>query len=243
MLRTVKTDLHIHTCLSPCAELSMSPRKIAAQAKEKSIDIIGISDHNSAENVPALMEAAKPYSIKVIPGIEVTTKEEVHLLALFADLEAAFHFQEEIYAHLPGENDPDLYGWQVVANEKDEVLHFNPRLLIGATTLNLEETVHLIHVHGGLVIACHIDREGFSLLGQLGFIPADLPLDALEISPRLGLEEAKKKFNFGYPLVTFSDAHRLKEIGSATTSLLIGDLTFEEICLAFKGQAGRKILN
>lgn len=239
----VKTDLHIHTCLSPCAELSMSPRKIAAQAKEKAIEIIGISDHNSAENVPALIEAARPYSIKVIPGIEVTTKEEVHLLALFADLESAFNFQEQIYAHLPGENDPDLYGWQVVANERDEVLHFNPRLLIGATTLSLEEIVNLIHLKGGLAIACHIDRPGFSLLGQLGFIPAGLPLDALEISPRLSLEEAKKKFNYPYPLVTFSDAHRLKDIGSATTSFLLEDLTFEEIILALKGQKGRKIFN
>ncbi|MCX7974311.1 MAG: PHP domain-containing protein [Candidatus Aminicenantes bacterium] len=243
MLKVVRADLHIHTCLSPCADLSMSPRRIAAQAKEKSIEIIGISDHNSAENVPALIEAARPYSIKVIPGIEVTTKEEVHLLALFANLELAINFQEEIYTHLPGENDPNLFGWQIVANEKDEVLDFNPRLLLGATTLSLEETIDLIHAGGGLVIASHIDREGFSLLGQLGFIPFGLPLDALEISPRLNFEEAKKRFNYDYPLVTFSDAHKLEEIGTVTTSLLVKDLVFEEIALAIKGQAGRRILN
>lgn len=243
MLRPVKTDLHLHTCLSPCAELSMSPRKIAAQAREKEIEIIGICDHNSAENIPAVIEAGRRLSVRVIPGIEVTTREEVHLLALFSELESAFRLQEEIYAHLPGENNPDLYGWQVVANENDEVLSFNQRLLIGATTLSLEQTIDLIHAHGGVVIASHIDRQGFSLLGQLGFIPSGLSLDALEISPRISLDEARKKFLYDYPLVTFSDAHRIEEIGVATTSFLLAKPDFEEIVLALRGQEGRKILN
>lgn len=243
MLRPVKTDLHLHTCLSPCAELQMSPRKIAARAKERAIDIIAICDHNSAENVPAVIEAGRQFSLQVIPGIEVTTREEVHLLALFPKAELAFELQEKIYAHLPGENNPDLYGWQIVADENDEVLSFNQRLLIGATTLTLEETIDLIHSIGGLAIASHIDRQGFSLLGQLGFIPAGLPLDALEISPRLSFEEAKKKFVLSYPLVTFSDAHKPEDIGTATTSFFLADLVFEEIVMALKGEGGRKILN
>lgn len=243
MLRPVKTDLHLHSCLSPCAELQMSPRKIVARAKEKAIDIIAICDHNSAENVPAVIEAGRQLSLNVIPGIEVTTREEVHLLALFAKAELAFELQERIYTHLPGENNPDLYGWQIVANENDEVLSFNQRLLIGATTLTLEETIDLIHSIGGLAIASHIDRQGFSLLGQLGFIPPGLPLDALEISPRLSFKEARKKFVFPYPLVTFSDAHKPDDIGAATTSFLVSDLVFEEIVMALKGQEGRKVLN
>lgn len=243
MLRPVKTDLHIHTCLSPCGELNLSPRGIARTARERDIEIIGICDHNSAENIPALMEAGKRFSIQVIPGIEVTTKEEVHLLALFGRVEAAFDLQAKIYQHLPGQNNPELYGLQVVVNEEGEVLNFNERLLIGATTLSLEETVSLIHEFGGLAIASHIDREGFSLISQLGFIPPGLALDGLEISPRLSLAEARKRFPEPYPLVTFSDAHDLKEIGAATTSFLITDLSFEEIVLSFRQQEGRKILN
>lgn len=243
MLRLIKTDLHLHTCLSPCAELQMSPRKIAALAKERKIDIIAICDHNSAENVPAVIEAGRKISLKVIPGMEVTTREEVHLLALFSKLESVFELQEKIYSHLPGENNPDFYGWQIVANENDEVLSFNQRLLIGATTLTLEETINLIHSLGGLAIASHIDRQGFSLLGQLGFIPPGLPLDALEISPRLSFEEAKKKFVYSYPLVAFSDAHKPEDIGAATTSFFVADLVFEEIVMALRGQEGRKILN
>ncbi len=221
----------------------MSPRKIVARAKEKEIDIIAICDHNSAENVPAVIEAGRRLNLQVIPGIEVTTREEVHLLALFSKAELAFELQEKIYAHLPGENNPSLYGWQIVANENDEVLSFNQRLLIGATTLTLEETINLIHSFGGLAIASHIDRQGFSLLGQLGFIPPGLPLDALEISPQLSFEEAKKKFMPAYPLVTFSDAHKPDDIGSAITSFFMADPVFEEIVMALKGQEGRKILN
>jgi len=243
MLRAVKTDLHIHTCLSPCGELSMSPQGIAQKAKEQSIEIIGICDHNSAENVPALIEAGKKLALQVIPGIEVTTKEEVHLLALFSQIEAALALQAKIYESLPGENNPDLYGWQVVVNESGEVLDFNPHLLIGATTLSLEETINLIHELGGLAIASHIDREGFSLIGQLGFIPSGLPLDALEVSPRLPLEAARKKFAGPYPLITSSDAHDLKEIGAATTAFLLAEPSLEEISLALRSEGGRRILN
>lgn len=243
MLRRVKTDLHIHTCLSPCGELNLSPRGIVKMAKEKDIEIIGICDHNSAENIPALITAGERFSLPVIPGIEVTTKEEIHLLALFGRAEAAFNLQEKIYEHLPGENNPELYGLQVVVNEEGEVLRFNTHLLIGATTLSLEETVSLIHELGGLAIASHIDREAFSLIGQLGFIPPGLALDGLEVSPRLLVAEARKKFPGQYPLLTFSDAHDLKEIGTATTSFLMTDLTFEEIVLSLQQRGGRKILN
>ncbi len=239
----MKTDLHIHTCLSPCGELNLSPRGIVKMARDKDIEIIGICDHNSAENIPALVAAGEKFSLPVIPGIEVTTKEEVHLLALFGRVEAAFELQEKIYEHLPGENNPELYGLQVVVNEEGEVLRFNDRLLIGATTLSLEETVNLIHQLGGLAIASHVDREAFSLISQLGFIPASLALDGLEISSRLSLAEARKKFPEPYPLVTFSDAHDLKEIGAATTSFLMTDLTFEEIVLSLRQQEGRRILN
>jgi predicted metal-dependent phosphoesterase TrpH len=119
MLRTMKADLHIHTCLSPCGELEMSPKGIAEQAKIKEIDILGICDHNSSENVPALIKAAQKYEIVVLPGMEVTSQEEVHILALFDELESALELQEIIYAHLHGENDEKAFGMQVVVNEDD----------------------------------------------------------------------------------------------------------------------------
>ena len=118
MLRPFKADLHIHTCLSPCTELNMSPRRILASAKKKDIDILGICDHNSTENSLAIMNAAKDMRIGIIPGMEVTSQEEVHVLALFDDIESALKLQQHVYENLPGENDAEAFGMQVIVNEK-----------------------------------------------------------------------------------------------------------------------------
>ena len=195
MLRPFKADLHIHTCLSPCTELDMSPKRILFSAKKKEIDILGICDHNSTENSLALMNAAKNMNINIFPGMEVSTLEEVHVLALFDDIENTIKLQEFVYKNLPGENNEEAFGMQVILNEKEEVLGFNNKLLIGATTIPLNEVVQLIHSLDGITIASHIDRESFSIIGQLGFVPENLELDALEISPNITFEEAKKDLN------------------------------------------------
>jgi PHP family Zn ribbon phosphoesterase len=239
----MKADLHIHTCLSPCGDLGMSPKGIAEQAKTKEIDILGICDHNSSENIPALIKAAQRYEIVVLPGMEVTSQEEVHILALFNELESAIKLQEIIYAHLPGENDEDTFGMQVVVNAEGDVLSFNNKLLIGASTLPVEEVVKVIHELNGLAIASHIDREGFSLIGQLGFIPEGLNLDALEISPATSFEEAKQRFGSSYPLTCASDAHFIRDIGKGYTSFYIEEGTIEEIRKALMNADGRKIIH
>jgi PHP family Zn ribbon phosphoesterase len=243
MLRSYRADLHIHTCLSPCTDLDMSPQAIADQARRREIDIIGICDHNSAENVPALVQAASAYAIRVLPGLEVTSQEEVHVLALFDDPETALALQELVYSHLPGENDEEAFGMQVVVNAEGEVLAFNPRLLIGATTFTVEEVVKHIKSLNGLAIASHIDREGFSLVGQLGFIPEDLDLDALEISPRITREEAESRFRPRLPLTCSSDAHYPRDIGAGYTTFFIKEGTTLEIKKAFLEEDGRRILH
>ncbi len=241
MLRNFKADLHIHTCLSPCTDLDMSPQAIALQAKHREIDILGICDHNSAENVPAVMRAADQFAIRVLPGMEVTSQEEVHVLALFDELEPALALQEIVYANLPGENDEEAFGMQVVVNAEGEVLHFNPRLLIGASSLSIEEVTDHIKALDGLAIASHIDREGFSLLGQLGFVPEHLALDALEISPRISFEEAEQRFHPELPLTCASDAHYLDDIGTGYTTFFIEDRTTREIRRALRNEDGRRI--
>jgi len=243
MLKVFKADLHIHTCLSPCADLEMSPLGIAQQARQRAIDILGICDHNSAENVPAIQEAAARFQINVLPGMEVTSQEEVHILALFDELEKALKLQEIIYKNLPGENDENAFGLQVVVNEEGEILGFNKRLLIGASTLTVEEIVEIIHSLDGIAIASHIDREGFSILGQLGFIPENLKLDAVEISPLISFEEALNKFNPQFPITSSSDAHFLRDIGYSTTSFFLEAGTVEEIKRAFLNEEGRKIIH
>ncbi len=242
MLRPFKTDLHIHTCLSPCTELDMSPMRILTAAKKKEIDIIGICDHNSSENSLAVMNAAKKMNINVLPGMEVTSQEEVHVLALFDEIENALKLQEYVYENLPGENDEEAFGMQIIVNEKEEVLGSNNKLLIGATTIPLEKIIKTIHSLNGIAIASHVERKSFSIIAQLGFIPDNLELDALEISPAITREEAKKRYSDNYPITCSSDAHYPDDIGKAFTSFLLKDTTFAEVKKALKNEDGRKLI-
>jgi predicted metal-dependent phosphoesterase TrpH len=243
MFRPFKADLHIHTCLSPCTELDMSPKGILTVAKKKEIDIIGICDHNSSENSLAVMNAAEKMNINVFPGLEVTSQEEVHVLALFDEIKNALKLQDHIYENLPGENDEEAFGMQVIVNEKEEVLGFNKKLLIGATTIPLEEIIQIIHSFEGIAIASHIDRESFSIISQLGFIPDNLELDALEVSPAISFEEAKKRFKNNYPITCSSDAHFPDDIGKSFTTFLLKEGTVAEIKKALKNEDGRKLIH
>jgi len=243
-VRAFKADLHIHSCLSPCADLDMSPRAIVETSLERGLEIIAVCDHNSAENVGAAMRAGSQRGIHVLPGMEINSSEEVHTLALFDSEMQALKMQELIYRHLRGTNRPELFGDQVVANEFDEVEGFNDRLLIGATQLGLDRVVKEVHRLGGLTIASHVDRPSFSILGQLGFIPPDLELDGLELSPHLSPGAAKVKLPEvgGFTLVTFSDAHFLDDIGQRTTSFMLEAPNLAEIRMALREESGRKVV-
>ena len=166
-IKTFKADMHIHTCLSPCADLDMSPRNIIKEAKTKGLDIIGICDHNSAENFPAVERSGNREGIKVIGGMEITTREEVHVLALFGSDRDLFLMQEAVYAKLHGINDEERYGLQVVVNENDEVLNFNSKLLIGATELSIEEVVKDIKAGKMVILVDDEDRENEGDLTKL----------------------------------------------------------------------------
>ena len=157
-------------------------------------------------------------------------------------MEPARELQETVYRHLPGENDEETFGMQVIANADDEVLGFNKRLLIGATTLRVEEIVEAIRSLGGLAVAAHIDRESFSLIGQLGFVPDDLALDALEISPGISHDEAVRRYVPSLPLVQSSDAHKEDEIGRCRTVFLVEEASIEEIRKALEEQEGRRVV-
>jgi PHP family Zn ribbon phosphoesterase len=241
MLKRFKADLHMHTCLSPCSELDMTPSAIVRTAIEKGIDIIAVTDHNSAENVTAAQKAAVEARITVLAGMEMASSEEAHILALFNGVEGVMQLQDIVYKNLlPGENDEKLFGEQIVVNEKDEVLDFNKRLLIGATSLSAHDIVHIVHSLGGLSIASHVDRDAFSIISQLGFIPPDLEFDALEISDREKAGPLLIQYNT-YPFITSSDAHDIKDIGKRTTVFFMKGPTIEEMRLAFKNIDGRKV--
>ncbi len=236
-MRKVRADLHLHTCLSPCADNTMQTAAIIEQAKKVGLDMIGICDHNSGENVRAMMKAGERQGLTVIPGVEVTSREEVHILGLFSTEQDLMCLQDIIYENLPGQNDEEAFGPQLVIDEYGNVVGQNSRLLIGATTLTLEQIIDAIHQFAGLAIASHIDRQRFSLIGQLGFIPKGLKLDAVEVSiPSSARQE------YDYPVVTSSDAHFLEDIGRNSTCFMIEDISVREIGKALRSEMGRMVV-
>lgn len=234
MMRKVRADLHVHTCLSPCADDRMQATAIVQRAKTMGLDMIGICDHNSAENVAAVAKAGRREGLSVIGGMEITSREEAHILGLFEDERDLMRMQEVVYENLPGENSEEAFGPQTVIDEWDRVVGANRRLLIGATTLTVEQVVEAIHERSGLAIASHVDRERFSLIGQLGFIPEGLSLDALEVSRPSTMQQ-----EYDYPVVTSSDAHFLEDIGRNCTCFTLEDLSVSEIRKALRNEMGR----
>ncbi len=243
-LKLYKGDFHIHTCLSPCADLYMTPKRILNKCAEKGIDIIAICDHNSCENVKYALKAANKYNITVIPGMEITTIEEVHIIGLFPNNIQSTKMQKIIYSKLDGINNEDLFGVQAVVNEYDEVVSLNNKLLIGASNLTINEVVNYIHQFHGIAICAHVDREAYGITGKLGFIPDDLEIDAIEISPLT--KDIKPLIDVNpelakYPIFFSSDAHSLDTIGNVFTALLLNKPTFKEIKLAIKERGHRQI--
>jgi PHP family Zn ribbon phosphoesterase len=219
----------------------MTPGRIVSTAIERGLDIIAITDHNSAENLPGMLKIDN--DLTVIPGMEITTSEEAHITALLPDLQSAFMLQEIVYESLPCTSKKEVLYEQVVVNEKDEVLRFNDRLLIYATGLCAEDLLGHIHSIGGIAIASHIDREMYSILTQFGFIPDSFGFDALEISFRTERSLALNLYGeySRYPWITASDAHHVMDIGRGVTEFLINEPTFNEIRLALAGIDGRGV--
>ncbi|HPH55916.1 MAG TPA: PHP domain-containing protein [Smithella sp.] len=244
MMKVFNCDLHIHTCLSPCAELDMHPAALVEKTIDAGLDVIAVCDHNASENVPYVIKAAQGTHLKILPGMEITTSEEVHFLALFDSLSDLIALQHFVDLHLPGKNDEDRFGVQAIVNEHGEVEGLSDKLLIGATDVALNDLLTVVHHYHGLAIASHIDRESFSVLGQLGFIDDSIHFDALEISYAAGIRQTRERYADlkKYAFITSSDAHYLKDIGRATTKIMINEPTLSELKMAFSRENGRYVV-
>jgi len=243
VLRTFQADLHIHSCLSPCGDWEMGPMNIIEKSLEMDLDIIAICDHNSSENAGAVMAAGKGKGITVLPGFEVCTREEVHVLAVFEELTQAAAMQAYVYDHLPGKNTHAIFGHQVIADCKNNVTGENQRLLIGATDLRIHEVVHTIQGLGGLCFAAHIDKQAFSIIKQLGFVPENIPFDGVELSPFANPVSDRNSYpgTEGVAVITSSDAHFLADIGKVRTVFTIFKPNISEIRMALKAEQGRTV--
>lgn len=243
-MKLFRADLHIHTLLSPCGELSMSPVNIINMAIRKKLDIIGISDHNTTRQSTLVRMLAEKKGLFVLRGAEITTREEVHCLAFFEDNDTILRFQELLDEHLPNiPNNPLLFGDQIAVDENENIIYTEKKLLTNAVNLSLEELEAWVHGNDGIFIPAHIDRMKNSLFSQLGFLPENLKADALEVSkkssPDLFMKSHPEVSN--YTLIINSDSHFPESIGTAYNNFLMEKATFKEIQMALACINGRKI--
>jgi 3',5'-nucleoside bisphosphate phosphatase len=209
-----RAELHVHTVLSPCADVEMIPPLIIQSAKDLGINLLAITDHNATANIRAVMQAAEGTGIHILPGMEIQTREEIHMLCLFDTPDQTDEWQKHIDATLPDiKNDPEHFGEQFVVDSTGDFIRREDRLLLNSSHLNLDHAVQIVHEIGGIAIPAHINRKAFGLLEILGFIPPEIPFDAVEISrhitPEAFLSTQPKPFK--YSLIQSGDVHMLEQ--------------------------------
>lgn len=242
-MKSYRADLHVHTVLSPCAQIEMIPPLIVREALEQGIQLIAITDHNSTRNIASVQKAASGTGLVVLPGMELQTREEVHVLCLFDTLAQAEAFQKEVDLALPAiPNQPDFFGEQFVVDETGDFIASEERLLITSTHFSLREAWEKVTSLGGIYIPAHVNRKTFGLIYNLGLVPEDFPILALEISRHTTPAKAVVEFPQvrGYPLIQNGDVHGLDEfLGSNIYS--IEETTTAELSLAMVGKESRSV--
>lgn len=210
-------DFHIHSCLSPCGDAEMTPNNIVHMAQVAGLDMIALTDHNTCKNCPALLQVAKSEGFIAIPGMELCTAEEVHVVCLFSSLEGALEFDAYVAKRLPPiENEPAIFGEQWVMDAEDRPLYQERAFLMGATTIPITEVEDCVWFYGGVAIPAHIDKDAYSVFSNLGFIPPECHFKTVEIHnpQKFFLQNANCQRVQDLRVLTSSDAHYLWDIAS-----------------------------
>lgn len=242
-MKKFRADLHVHTVLSPCAEVEMIPPLIVQKALELNIDMIAITDHNASANVSAVQKAAQGTTLKVLPGMEVQSREDVHLLCLFEKFKDLEIWQSAVDQSMPDTlNRPEFFGEQFIVDEQGEYIRTEPRLLLTSTRFSIDEIFERVNALGGLVIPAHVERTTYGLFPTLGLLSDQWPVLGFEISRHTTPGQTRKKFPAigTYPLIQNGDVHRLNEfLGS--TFFTLAEPTLHEISMALKGEGQRQV--
>lgn len=232
-------DLHLHSCLSPCGDNDMTPNNIVGMAKLLGLNIIALTDHNSVLNCEATMAVGKAFGICVIPGMELTTCEEIHAVCLFPTLECALKFNDYVAQHQMNiKNRKDIYGEQLILNEDDEVIGEVDNLLIMATDISISNAKELVESFGGICYPAHIDRDSMSILSVLGEIPPECNFDIAELSSDGDLEKLSALHPILSNMKTLknSDAHYLENMREAQNFLQLDTLSTDSVLSALKNK-------
>lgn len=241
-MKKFRADLHIHTLLSPCADLEMTPLNIISKAIENNIDIIGITDHNSTKNARLVKRLGEQAGIYTLTGAEVTSREEVHCLVFFEfadELEQFQHFIDEHLIRIP--NADGHLGYQPVVDEKEHIVELIPWYLPAALDVGIGIIQKYVAGLNGLFIPAHVDRPANGLFKQLGFVPQGLVYDALGISPYASEEYVAEQYVIQHntTMIRNSDAHYLKQIGEIYTVFGMEEISYAEIRMALNRQDNR----
>lgn len=234
-MRPFRADLHIHSLLSPCGSLQMTPHEIISRAGSRGLDMIAVADHNSTYHCELTVALGLEAGITVLRAAEVTSAEDVHSLVILPDAASTLSFQQWIdsrCSHMP--HHPDIFGDQVVIDREERILREITHFLPGALNASIDEVEAAAHRHGALFIPAHIDRPAMGILGQLGFIPDDLYIDAVEVVGKPG--------DILYPAIRNSDAHLPEHIGRRYTDYMLETPSFSELAMALRGEGGRFVI-
>lgn len=230
-------DFHIHSCLSPCGDDDMTPNNIVNMMALLGCDIFAITDHNSCKNAPAIMKVAESLGITAIPGMELCTSEEAHIVCLFDNIDSAMEFDSYVYEKIPPiKNRGEIFGVQNILDQEDNVICQEDRLLLTATSISAEEVVELVNSFGGVAFPSHVDKDSYSLIASLGTIPREYNFKSMEITKRTD----EKDFFSTYPelkdykIFRNSDAHYLENISEDFGKIELPSLDIKEVVAYLK---------
>ena len=225
-------DFHIHSCLSPCGDNDMTPNNMIGMAMLKELNAVALTDHNTARNCPAFLKVAEKHGLTAIPGMELCTSEEIHVVCLFYRLEDALEFDKYVYQKIPHiTNNIDIYGNQYLMDENDEITGEEDRLLITAADISLWELPKLMEKYNGVAIPAHINKTAYSILSVFGMFPEDISFSAAEINkPQLtdSLIEQHQCLKDMH-IIHDSDAHYLWDISEKYNSISVTDNSVKAI--------------
>ncbi|MDD6023342.1 MAG: PHP domain-containing protein [Oscillospiraceae bacterium] len=228
-------DLHMHSCLSPCGSDDMTPNNLVNMSALAGLQVIALSDHNTTRNVPAAMKVGEHAGVLVVPAMELTTKEDIHVLCLFPTAETAEEFRQYVYERLPQrKNRPKAFGHQYVMDENDEIIEEEPQLLAFGSSIGIYETRALLEQFGGLAIPAHIDRSSYSLIGVMGLIDPEMGFSVYETTRNCDQKALMEKYRLSGGFIANSDAHDLTAIADGERTLEIAELTPAAVIEAVK---------
>lgn len=223
-MREYRYDLHVHSCLSPCGDSDMTPNNVVQMALLSGCEILAITDHNTCRNAPAILEAGERNGLLVVPGMELCTSEEAHVVCLFETLEGALGFDRYVYEHMPHvKNKPEIFGQQPILDGSDEQVGEEENLLLVSSFIGVDQVVGLTAQYGGVAFPAHVDRDSYSVIASLGAIPPEAQFTAAELTRECDEKEYVKLHPElkGLALFRDSDSHYLETLAGEPWALTL----------------------